>query len=361
MPDELRNSVPGCCADRVFRGDAAAFWLHKGDRASIVKPVLRLCTGLVLIAGVAATRPLATAAAGGQDQAAPAFKSRANLVALNVTVQDASARYVTGLQAVDFAVYEDGVQREVRFVGCESLPIDLILLLDTSRSMAGKVEGVRAAAQGFLDTLRPGDRGAVVAFNEHLNVVQPLTSDGAALTAALQSARAKGNTALRTALYVSLKEFGLAVKTDGAIRRQAIAVLSDGEDTASMVTFEDVLALARQTGVNVYTVKLRSGDDAWRQAAMDAPRFLAESDFEMKALARETGALSFFPFPGELGRVYASIAEELANQYAIGYEPGPAGTGGQFHRVSVRIVSRPDLRTRTRSGYTTESHAAAPR
>ena len=134
------------------------------------------------------------------------------------------------------------------------------------------------------------------------------------------------------------------MKSDDAIRRQAIAVLSDGEDTASVVSFDDVLSLARQTGVNVYTVRLRSGDDARRQTLVGAPEFFSEADFSMKRLARETGALAFSPTLAQLRRVYSSIAQEVASQYSIGYEPSSAAPRGAFHRVSVRVVTRPELR-----------------
>jgi len=319
--------------------------------------IVRACGAMVVAAALLAAEPDVTAASG---QSAGAFRSRTSLVSLTVTVQDPSARYITDLQPADFAVYEDGVRQSVQFFGADALPVDLIVLLDSSASMEGKVEAVRGAAQAFLDTLRPGDRGAVVAFNQRVTVVQPLTDDRAALTRALGSARASGNTALHAALYVALKQFGAAVKSDDSIRRQTIAVLSDGEDTASVVKFDDVLSLARQTGVNVYTVRLRSdAEDERRRALAGVPQFFAESEFEMKTLARETGALAFAPTLAQLRRVYSSIAQEVASQYSIGYQPSSQARGAGFRRVAVRILTRPELRARTRSGYSDDSGGAA--
>ena len=285
------------------------------------------------------------------DRQGSAFRSRVSLVALNVTVQDPRARYVTGLQPSDFAVYEDGVKQDVQFFGSDPLPVDLIVLLDGSKSMEGKLESVRAAAQVFLDTLRPGDRGAVVAFNDRVRIVQGLTEDRGALSDALRAAGASGNTALHTALYVALKEFAPAPGSAASDRRQAIAVLSDGEDTASLVSFEDVLTLARKSGVNIYTVQLRSPGDAGRQMLIGVPQFFTEAEFAMKTLARETGALAFAPTLEQLRRVYASIAEDIASQYSIGYQPSGGTRNTGFHRVSVQVVTRPDLRARTRAGY----------
>lgn len=291
---------------------------------------------------------------------APTFRSGTNLVALNVTVTDGAAHYVSGLRPADFAVFEDGVQQSVRFFESTGVPVDLIVLLDTSSSMSDKMEIVHDAASGFLKTLREGDRGAVVAFNDNVSVVQPLTTDRALLQKAVLSTRAHGATALNNALYIALKQFGQAARQDGEVRRQAIAVVSDGDDTASLVSFEDVMTLARRTGVNVYTVGLQSRYVAQRTES--AHRYFSEADYSMRTLARETGAQSFFPLQaGELKNVYASIANELASQYSIGYVPANPRSDGRFHRVVVQITSRPELRPRTRLGYTADGDIVAER
>ncbi len=285
----------------------------------------------------------------------PTFRSGANLVALNVTVIDNGARYVTGLKPADFAVYEDGIKQDVRFFESTGVPVDLIVLLDTSSSMTDKMEIVHDAAIGFLKTLRDGDRGAVVAFNDGVNVLQPLTTDRALLEKAIVSTRAHGATALNNAIYIALKQFGQTARSDGDVRRQAIAVVSDGDDTASLVTFDDVLTLARRTGVNIYTVGLQSRAVTQQNAVDGRRRYFSESDFAMKTLARETGAQSFFPAqPADLKGAYSSIAAELASQYSIGYVPANARMDGRFRRVVVQVVARPELRPRTRLGYTAD-------
>jgi Ca-activated chloride channel homolog len=282
------------------------------------------------------------------------FRSSSALVALNVTVQDKNARYVGGLQLDDFAIYEDGVKQDVRFFESTAVPLDLILLIDTSSSMSNKVGTVHLAAAGFLKTLRADDRGAVIGFADSVSILQPLTSDREALDKAVRSTGARGNTSLNNAVYIALKQFGHATRPGTGVRRQAIVVLSDGADTSSLVTLDDVLGVARTTGVNVYTVALRSKDpgDA-------APRDFSESDYAMKTLARETGAVSFFPQPAQLKGVYASIATELASQYSIGYVPANGRADGRFRRVMVQVVTKPELRPRTRPGYTAEGMAIA--
>jgi Ca-activated chloride channel family protein len=289
------------------------------------------------------------------QQPAP-FRSGASLVALNVTVTDGSKRAVSGLHAGDFAVYEDGVQQRVQFFESSGVPIDLILLIDASSSMRDKMTVVHEAALGFLKTLREGDRGAIVSFSDTVNVSQPLTTDRSALAAAVRATRADGATALHNALYISLKEFGRSAHQGSDVRRQAIAVLSDGEDTSSLVSFDDVLALARRSGVGIYPIRLQSQFASLRANLDENRKYFSESAYSMKTLAQETGGQAYFPaIIGELKNVYAGIAQELSTQYSIGYTPTNARRDGRFRRIVVRLPAQPDLKPRARAGYTAEA------
>lgn len=294
----------------------------------------------------------ASAQDGPQQKATtPTFHSASALVALNVTVQDRGAKYVQGLQPGDFVVYDDGVKQNVEFFESTRVPVDLIVLLDTSASMRDKLGLVQDAAAGFMKTLRPEDRGAVVSFARSVSVLQPLTADQQLLQTAIRGTSAGGNTALNNAVYIALKEFGQTAQTDGDVRRQAIVVLSDGADTASLVSFDDVVSLARQMGVSIYTVSLQAPAVSRQGVSMTVRRQEEEADDAMKTLARETGAQSFFPTAPELKNVYTSIAAELASQYSIGYVPVNPSLDGRFHHVNVQVVSRPQLFSRTRLGY----------
>jgi len=223
--------------------------------------------------------------------------------------------------------------------------------------MGDKLDVVHEAAAGFLKTLREGDRGAVVGFADSVSVLQPLTFDRARLEQAVRGTLAKGSTALNNAVYIALKQFGQSAHSDANVRRQAIVVLSDGEDTSSLVTFDDVLALARKTGVNIYCVGLKSQYAALREQGNR--KYFSDAEFGMKMLSRETGAQAFFPEPRGLKAVYGSIASELASQYSIGYVPANGRPDGRFRRIVVQVVTRPALHPRTRQGYTSDAAAAA--
>jgi Ca-activated chloride channel homolog len=297
---------------------------------------------------------------GEPPQPPAVFRSSTSLVALNVTVTDPLKRFVTGLKSDDFQVFEDGIQQRVQFFEATDVPIDLILLIDGSSSMRDKMKAVQEAALGFLNMLREKDRGAVVAFSDTVTIVQTLTADREQLQAAVRSTRAYGTTALHTALYVSLKEFGRAAQQGPDVRRQAIAVLSDGEDTSSLVTFDDVLALARRSGVSIYAIRMQSEMTPVRARA-DQDRVQAfQSAYAMKTLAQDTGGQAFFPqLVGDLKNIYAGIAEELSAQYSIGYTPTNGRRDGRFRRILVRLPSQPDLRTRARAGYTADADRTA--
>lgn len=281
----------------------------------------------------------------------PVFRSAASLVSVSVTVTDGK-RFVTGLQPGDFAVYEDGVRQQVQFFEATSVPLDLVLLIDTSSSMRDKMEVVHEAALGFIKTLRRGDRGAVVEFNDSVNIGQELTADLGAIETAIKATGARGGTALNNALYISLKQFGPAARAARDVRRQVIAVLSDGQDTASVVTFEDVLGQARKGGVNVYAIGLKSPSQG---TGPDGRRYFSESDYALKAIAQETGAQAFFPTQiGELKGIYGAIAQELSSQYSIGYAPTNTRADGRYRRITVQLISRPELKLRARAGYLAE-------
>jgi Ca-activated chloride channel family protein len=344
--------------------------LHReaGKREVVAVKAPRLLVWLLLVAvpasgqslGPAADeRPAAPAAGSPADPLQSAvFRTGVDLVALTVVVTDVRQRFIGGLTEHDFAVFEDGVQQDISFFAAAAVPLDLALLLDTSASMADKMDTMQQAAIGFLRTLRTGDRAAIVDIKDNVQITYGLGGDVPMANDAVRKTVARGGTALFNGLYLTLKEMVKQRKANGDVRRQAIAVLSDGEDTASLVGFDDVMELAKQSGISIYTITLRS-PSAVKQAAAAGRRYFSQAEFAMKSLAQETGARAFFPSEiRELGGVYGVIADELANQYAIGYSPKNARRDGAFRRVVVRIAERPDARTRTRSGYVAARQAS---
>jgi Ca-activated chloride channel homolog len=283
------------------------------------------------------------------------FRSGASLVAVNVTVTDGRS-LVRGLRQEDFAVYEDGVLQQIQFFESSDVPLDLILLIDTSSSMRDRMGVVHEAASGFMRTLRESDRGAVVTFGDTVQIAQPLTFDKAAIERAIHETKGYGGTALHNGLYIALKEFARKARDSAEVRRQAFAVLSDGQDTASVLSLDDVMEEVRRSGVMIYTINLRSASVPVARLA----RAFEESSFGLRRLARESGGQAFTADRvGELSNIYSGIAEELASQYSIGYVPSNGQADGSFRRLLVQVTGGKNLRARTRPGYVAEARASA--
>jgi Ca-activated chloride channel family protein len=288
----------------------------------------------------------------GFPQVPPAtFRSEVDVVALSIVVTDAKQNFVGGLAADNFAVFEDGVRQDVSFFAAGEVPLDLAILLDTSASMTDKIATVQQAAVGFASTLRERDRLLVVDIKDATQILSPLSGDVDAAKRAILATVPRGGTALYNGLYLTLKEMTKQRRSDGDVRRQAIVVLSDGDDTASLLSFDDVMAVAKEAGISIYTITLKS-KWAGPLTGSSSQRQFSQADFAMRSLAQETGARSFFPTEiTELSGVYGLIADELASHYALGYISKNPKRDGAFRRLIVRVTDRPGVQTRTRSGY----------
>jgi Ca-activated chloride channel family protein len=291
----------------------------------------------VLVAGAACLVSVTLAAQQGR------FRAGVELVSLNVTVTD-GAKYVTGLEQPDFEVYEDGVRQTITFFSRVQQPIALAILLDTSNSMEEKLSTAQEAASGFVRRMRKDDAMEVIEFNSQVRIPQPFTNDVNALERAIRQTTVNGSTSLYNAIYVSLKELKVErARTAEEIRRQAIVVLSDGDDTSSLVEYDEVLNLAKRSETAIYAIGLR-------QQETGRPKF-KEAEFVLRQLSQETGGRVFFPATvGELPKIYEQISEELASQYSVAYSSKNPMRNGAWRRIDVR-VNKPGLTARARRGY----------
>jgi Ca-activated chloride channel family protein len=279
----------------------------------------------------------------------PTFRAGIEVVSLNVTVTERDGRFVSGLPQEAFSVFEDGVKQEVIFFSGTQLPTALGLLVDTSASMNEKLPIAQQAAIGFVQRMRADDILTVVDFDSRAEILQGFTADQARLATAIRRTTAGGSTSLYNAVYVALNEFKKirAASAQNEVRRQAIVVLSDGEDTSSLVPFEEVLELAKRSEVAIYAIGLKDGGGP-RARPMGG---FSESDFVLKQFAQETGGKAFFPTSAdELPAIYGTVADELAAQYTVGYASRNSRRDGRWRRVVVR-VERPNAIARTKQGY----------
>jgi len=285
--------------------------------------------------------------AAQQTGQGPAFRAGIELVSLNVTVTDGTLHYLTDLQSDDFSVFEDGVKQDVTFFNRTHLPIALSLLVDTSASMESKLPTAQEAAIGFARRLRPQDLAEVVDFDSRVVVLQNFTNNAADLEQAIRKTSAGGSTSLYNAVYIALKDLKKVVaKNVDEIRREAIVLLSDGEDTSSLLPFEEVLDLAKRSETAIYSIGLRSNE-----GPSTGTKGFKEAEFVLRQLSQETGGRAFFPgLVADLANVYGQIGDELSSQYTVGYTSRNPRRDGAWRRVVVR-VNRSNAVARTKQGY----------
>ena len=277
------------------------------------------------------------------------FSVKSELVVFSATAVDDKGRPVTDLRREDFRIYDEGrAQQIVHFYGGKGLPARVLILLDASGSMGDKrVASSREAAKQLLLALSPEDQVAVAGFDSRYWGVVAFTKDREAVHKGLDTITPFGSTALHDALDKGAHD--IATWGEG---RRAVVVLTDGIDTSSQKTAEEVIARSRALDVPIYVISVVSPlDDPSSQS------FLGEKEAGQEAAAAETLARyaslsggASFRVSTLTGVVLAAqqIATELKHQYRIGWDP--AQGSAPYRRVVVRST-RKGVIVRTRSGY----------
>ncbi|HYY56022.1 MAG TPA: VWA domain-containing protein [Pyrinomonadaceae bacterium] len=260
------------------------------------------------------------------------------LVVLNVTVVDGAGKYVHGLRQSDFKLIEDGQeQQSIYSFSDEETPFAAAILLDTSGSMERRVSMARAAAIRFLDGLRAEDVAAVYHFDSKVEQVQEfsMSRDLADIAFGL---RAKGMTVLNDAVLRAAED--IARRSE---KRRAIVVLSDGGDTRSRASMDAALAAALSANATIYAVDMSSPEAS--------PVERLKGAAALRAMTGKSGG-RYIASPGGLAlrEAFASVVQELGNQYTITYRPTNRAHDGRWRAIELKLA-RPDLTARTRKGY----------
>jgi len=274
------------------------------------------------------------------------FRGSTDLVLLTVTADDGQGRPITGLTVDDFEVFEDRRPQTIEFFAREPQPISLSILIDSSSSMDRKIRTAQEGAAGFVQSLRPEDQAQIITFNSSIEILQDFTGDVDALDAAIRRTRPGGSTSLYSAIAVAFNEMSqeaIRWQTED-LHRQAIVVLSDGEDTTSLLGSEELLAQASRSDVVIYAIALRDPGAAGRSG-------FNSSAYVLRTLSQSTGGRVFFVDDiAQLQGIYTQIADELANQYMIGFISTNTVHDGTWRELHVR-VTEPGVAARTRTGY----------
>ncbi len=236
-----------------------------------------------------------------QSQDAPKFSIQSQLVQIFLTVQEGSRR-ITGLDLSKFSVSEDGKPQPIDHMDSEQVPLQVALLLDSSLSMTEAMKETQEAAALFVQSLKPGDRVTLIPFNENIRPIPQLTDDFAPVLRAIRSTKAENKTKLYDAILYALKVLS---EKDG---RRAIAVFSDGEDTASTATLPVVVNAASRYGYPIYAVC--AGPATKNQTYQRILRQLTEAN---------GGKAYFTENLRELGSAFLEISAELRAAYVLYY------------------------------------------
>ena len=308
--------------------------------------------------------------ASGQDDA---VKLRADEVLLNITVIDPYGRQATDLAKQDFIIAEDGQRQEIASFLISSVPVNVVLMLDASGSVAGAISSLRDAAMNFLEQLGPEDKVSVIEFHSNVELIQDWTAKTEDVRHALswrfkpgmvrtgEGKSQYGMTALYDAVYATADE--QLAKVEG---RKAVIILTDGDDTSSKGTYQQSLDAVIRTGAVVYVVskaqqfitQIRSqyGGKMGRVFGTGRDADQAIARFEnaerlMKDLSSRTGGRLFSPLRDEeMKAVYAQVARELKNQYILTYVSKNEQRDGRLRHVKV-FLTRAGYDARTRDSY----------
>jgi Ca-activated chloride channel homolog len=275
-----------------------------------------------------------------------------------VTVTDHEGTHITDLTKDDFRLYEDGQQRPIQFFRKDlNTPVSLGILVDTSGSMEPKIPQAKAAIAEFINDLNPRDDVFLFAFSDNPYLLQPFTTDHEAVMSRLALLHAYG----RTALYDVILD-GLIMVQRGRYDKKALLVVTDGMDTASSSSIDQVVTQARRQGVLVYSIGIGDPNVSMPGlGVMFGPFLLGGSSDDrvdartLQILSSETGAKTYIVREvgdGELlSRATKAISEELREQYTLGFTSPEPGRGG-YRSLRVEVPSHPDLNVRMRKGLT---------
>jgi Ca-activated chloride channel homolog len=290
-----------------------------------------------------------------QHQPPIAFQVNAELVLVPVTVLDTKGQTVEGLRAEDFTVRDNQIPQPIVSFANEDAPCSVSLILDTSGSMKSPLSGAKNIAHAFFKSSNVEDEFRLFAVSTHPEALTRFTSDIAFLEQGIEARRSGGLTALIDTIFLALSSMREARNP-----RRALLILSDGMDNHSRYSERELVRLARESDVQVYSILVGNGSSmsadpgGFRPALIMKPWDAAREDegpTMLEGLTQETGGLSFrIRNDAQATRAITKVARVIRDEYVIGYQPRPGGRNGKWHKVRVES-DVPRVKVYARSGY----------
>ncbi len=298
----------------------------------------RLFPAVFVVALALAQKPPTKPPAGEQEET-PTFTAETNLVVLHASVFDKSGKLITNIPQSAFHVYENGVEQPIKNFRREDVPVSMGIIIDNSGSMRDKLKKVSEASMLLVKNSNPEDEEFIVNFNDDAYLDQTFTSNTKKLEEALDKIDARGGTAMRDAISMSIDYLKEKAKRE----KKVLLVITDGNDNTSNISLEQTVRKAQQSEVLIYSIGLLSEEE---------PREARQAKRALKAVAEATGALDYYPKDlAEVQRITPQVAHEIRSQYMISYLPTNTAFDGKFRKITVTVKGFGNPTVRTRNGY----------
>jgi VWFA-related protein len=282
-----------------------------------------------------------------------------DVVSIDVVVTDQSGNPISGLEKKHFKVFDNDVEQTVSNFSPSDSPLTIVVLAEFSNTFGYYYSDVVGPAAGFINSLRPDDWAALIAFDIRPEILTDFTKNKAELFDGLRRMQipAYSETCLYDAVYDTLQ------KLDNVDGKKAIFLLSTGLDTnISKHTYGEALKKAESSDTMIYAVSMGQFARLYfqsRLSPLDEITFL-QADNVMRSMAEATGGAAWFPrFAGEYPGIYQLVSANLRNEYSIGFVPSVRKNDGKFHKLRVEVPNldvnhdgKPDkLKVRHKKGY----------
>ena len=273
----------------------------------------------------------------------PLFTADTNVVTVEIAVLDNKGQFIPGIPAGNFQILEDGVPQKIVSVGQTQAPATVALLIEFSNRWqqywSETWYQTLTATYGFVQTLRPEDWVAVIAYDLRPEILADFTQDRREINNALQR--------LRIAAYSESNLFDALADTVQRMStiegRKCVVVLSSGEDTFSRLNFGQARRIIQEAGVTVHAIglgqMLKELLDSYGMVGGATRIGWLQADNQLRTFTRETGGFAFFPrFYGQFPTIFQSLNYLMRNQYTAVYQPANTKRDGKFREIKVRLV-----------------------
>ena len=272
------------------------------------------------------------------------FRSDVNAVTVDVAVLDNKGHFIPKIPRGNFRVLEDGVPQKVNGFSLGEAPMTVCMVIEFSARFQSYWSytwyQTLQASYGFLETLKPDDYVAVIAYDMKSEILSDFSQDKRTAYEAMQRLRIPG--------FSEANLFDALVDAEQRMTdiegRKAILLIASGIDTFSKLTFDKARKAIQTAGVPIYAIGLmqtyRELADAYGMMGPLQRLDFLQADNQMRTFSKETGGMSFFPrFEGEMPGIFRQVSDSLRNQYTLSYNPSNTARDGKFRRIKVDLVN----------------------